>query len=198
MTMKDINREQLSAFLDDELDAGEAELLVRRLSGDFDLRGAALRYGVIGDVIRDDLLPGDPRVLPRQVGAAIEDEPIPKAGVSVSRFLRPMAGAVVAASVAALAIFAVSETDRGGPDTTTVTVPETPVAIVAPGAAPAAAIFRAGSPSQLSRYYLNHSEYATMLGGQGTLIRIVRAPEDDPAPDEEREAAEEIGDKTVE
>lgn len=196
--MKHINREQLSAFLDDELDAGEAELLLRRLSVDFDLRGAALRYGLVGDVIRDDLLAGDPRVLPEQVAAAIGGEPVPKAGVSMSRFLRPVTGAAVAVSVAALAIFAASETDRGGPDTTAVTVPETPAAIVAPGPAPTAAIFRAGSPSQLSRYYLNHSEYATMLGGQGTLIRIVRAPEDASESEEEREPVEETGDKTAE
>lgn len=196
--MKHINREQLSAFLDNELDTGEAELLVRRLSDDFDLRGTALRYGLMGDAIRDEILPGDPRALPGQVAAAIAREPAAKGGASMARFVRPVAGAAVAASVAALAIFAISETDRVVPDKTAVTVPETPVAVVSPAAAPAAAIFRAGNPNQLSRYYLNHSEYATMLGGQGTLIRIVRAPDDVSESEEQRESVEEAEDKATE
>lgn len=196
--MKEITREQLSAFVDDELDAGETELLVRRFGDDFDLRGAAVRYGLIGDVIREELLPGDPRVLPARVSAAIGSEPRWRSTVGGRRLLRPVAGAAVAASVAALAIFSISEPDRSAPGSAAVTVPETSVTTVAPMAAPTAGIFRAGSPSQLSRYYLNHSEYATMLGGQGTLIRIVRAPEEPAAPEEDTEPSVGSGDKTEE
>jgi len=196
--MKNITREQLSAFLDDELDAGETELLVRRLSDDFDLRGAALRFGLIGDVIRDELLPGDPRALAARVSDEIGAEPAQSHVVSGSRVLRPLAGAAVAASVAVLAIFSISDSDKSAPESAAVTVPESPVAAVTTVAGPAAAIFRAGSPNQLSRYYLNHSEYATMLGGQGTLIRIVRAPEESTAQDEEEGATDKTGDKAAE
>ncbi len=196
--MKHITREQLSAFMDDELDAGEAELLVRRLGGDFDLRGAAVRYGMIGHVIRDEMLRGDPRSLPERISGAIGDEAAPRPAVSGPRFLRPVAGAAVAASVAALAIFSISEPEQVGPGATSVTVPESPAVIMTPVAGPAAAIFRAGNPNQLSRYYLNHAEYATMLGGQGPLIRIVRAPEDPPEADDEAYPSDEARDDTVE
>ncbi|MGB5589985.1 MAG: hypothetical protein WBN31_03505, partial [Gammaproteobacteria bacterium] len=35
---------------------------------------------------------------------------------------------------------------------------------------------RAGAPDRLSSYYLNHSEYATMLRGQGSLVRMISVP----------------------
>ncbi|KPK59154.1 MAG: hypothetical protein AMJ59_12390 [Gammaproteobacteria bacterium SG8_31] len=72
--MTEMTREQLSAFLDDELEEREADLLVRRLSTEADLRGAAVRYAVMGDVIRGDLLDGDPRRprrAPRPRGAPV-------------------------------------------------------------------------------------------------------------------------------
>ncbi len=188
--MTRITREQLSAFVDGELDDLEAELLVRRLSTDSDLRGAAVRYALIGDAVRGELLSGDPRELPRRVARATGgDEERPAVQTpsrsSASRGLaRPLAGAAVAASVAVLAILAVSTTDRNvGPDE--VTVPDPATVSVTPVAGTPTPIARAGSPTQLSRYYLNHSQYATTLGGQGSLIRIVRAPES-PAEDQAR------------
>ena len=197
--MKQINREQLSAFLDDELEAAESEMLVRRLGADFDLRGAALRYGLIGDVIRDEVADGDPRDLPRRVADALDREPVLKQAMPIRRLLRPLAGAAVAASVAAIAIVSLPGQQPVVTDPVAVTVPETVVPVTTRVDGPPAAIFRAGSPNQLSRYYLNHSEYATMLGGQGALIRIVRAPDERGGAEEGVEAAaEDDADKIAE
>jgi len=198
--MTRITREQLSAFVDGELDDLEAELLVRRLSTDSDLRGAAVRYAMIGDAVRGELLSGDPRELPRRVAHATggeegrpEVKKMPRSSAS-RNLARPLAGAAVAASVAVLAVLGVSTTDRS-PGPAEVTVPDAPSVSVAPVGSTPSAIARAGSPSQLSRYYLNHSQYATTLGGQGSLIRIVRAPEppaqDQPPAGQDKEDAAE-------
>ena len=50
--MSDRLNEQLSALLDGELSAGEAELLLRRLDRDAELRGTLSRYTLIGDAVR--------------------------------------------------------------------------------------------------------------------------------------------------
>lgn len=190
--MKNINREQLSAFVDDELDVREADLLARRFGADADLRGAASRYALIGDVIRDEVVPGDPAELPARVAREIDGQSAPagERGSAARRLslLRPLAGVAVAASVAVVAILSLSGRDPVGPGSAVTTVPESPMAVVSPIAGSPSGISRAGSPSQLSRYYLNHSRYATMLGGQGTLIRMVRTPEEETSGDDVQSA----------
>jgi sigma-E factor negative regulatory protein RseA len=193
--MTDLTREQLSAFVDDELETGEAELLVRRLNADFDLRGAALRYALMGDAIRGDLLAGDPRDLPGRISRAIGADKAPIGAGDRRPFrglLRPLAGAAVAASVAVVAILSLSSPGEQVPVPAEVTVPDSPAVMIAP--ASPSAIFRAGSPTQLNRYYLNHSQYATALGGQGSLIRMVRTPvsstDEDMATDKDQDQEE--------
>ncbi len=198
--MSNIREEQLSAFVDDELDPAEAELLVRRLAGDDSLRQTAMRYSLAGDVIRGELADGDPRLLGRRVSAAVSEEtaqPAVAAEAARGRWMRPLAGAAVAATVAVVAILSLSP--GVGPGTTgtpVVTVPDAdPTSTPASYVVPAEISRRAGSPDRLSRYYLNHSQYATMMGGQGTLVRIVRSPEgDDEAAADTNEERPEAGD----
>ena len=195
--MKKIREEQLSAFIDDELDPGQSELLVRQLAGDAGLRRTAMRYSLAGDVMRGELADGDPRELADRVSRAVGEESSVSAAPPGGRptgWTRPLAGAAVAATVAVVAILSLSP--GAGPDqpgTAAVTVPE-PDPVAAPGSyvVPATISRRAGSPDRLSLYYLNHSQYATMLGGQGTLVRIVRTPEEqeDSPPEADGEKAE--------
>ena len=193
--MKNIREEQLSAFVDDELDAAEADLFIRQLAGDAELRETAMRYSLAGDVIRGEMADGDPRELAGRVSRAVAEESGPAVRENPGRrtgWTRPLAGAAVAATVAVVAILSLSSgTGPGAPDTTVVTVPDGDPAS-APGAyvVPATISRRAGSPDRLSRYYLNHSQYATMLGGQGTLVRIVRNPQEQD--DDARESDDEL------
>lgn len=181
--MKNIREEQLSAFVDDELDAAEAELLVRQLAGDAELRKTAMRYSMAGDVMRGELADGDPGAFAERVSRAVGEESGPTERVARERrmgWARPLAGAAVAATVAVVAILSLSTgTGPGAPDTAVVTVPDgDPEAAPGTYVVPATISRRAGSPDRLSRYYLNHSQYATMMGGQGTLVRIVRNPQE--------------------
>lgn len=133
--------EQLSALLDGELPAGEAELLLARLQRDPALRATLRRYTLAGDVIRVSSLQAAPQMAPvasagfsARVSAAIEVEaqqqasvlaglgrvetPVgaARAGTAVPaavhgrrravarRWLRPLGGVAVAASVAGLAL----------------------------------------------------------------------------------------------
>lgn len=195
--MKNIREEQLSAFVDDELDAAEADLFVRQLAGDAELRKTSMRYLLAGDVIRGEMADSDPRELAGRVSRAVGKESGPIVKEARGRrmgWTRPLAGAAVAATVAVVAILSLSSgTGPGAPDTAVVTVPDgDPAAVPGTYVVPATISRRAGSPDRLSRYYLNHSQYATMLGGQGTLVRIVRNPQD------QDEAARESEDQQAE
>ena len=178
--MTETTRQQLSAFLDDELEEREADLLVRRLSADADLRGAAVRYAAMGDVIRADLLKGDPRTLLRRVSASVAAETAASGYAAPSRsgvVFKALAGAAIAASVAVVAVLSLDTTGDQSPVPAQLSVPEPRAMVISTVSSTPPAIARASSPSQLRRYYLNHSQYATNLGGQGSLVRMVRAPE---------------------
>jgi sigma-E factor negative regulatory protein RseA len=102
---------QLSAMFDNELPAAECELLARRLSRDGDLKARWGRYAVIGTVIRAErgvTLDGG---VAGRVSAAIWSEPdltadAPRSGHRAqNRWWQPLAGAGLAAGVAAVSIF---------------------------------------------------------------------------------------------
>ncbi len=176
--------EQLSAFLDGELSDAECELFTRRLADDDQLRASAFRMSLIGDAMRGDVCGQDPAGFRRAVGEAVESEGHQSTlqPPSRSRWFRPLAGGVVAASVAVFAILSLQQTDNLGGEGPAVTVP---VATVGPmgdrGAytVPETYSRQAGSPNRLSRYYLVHSENASMMGGQAPLARMVMTPADE-------------------
>jgi anti-sigma factor RsiW len=175
--------EQVSALLDGELADNESPLVVRRVTRDEELKATALRYCLIGDAMRGDLPARSPTGLVERVraevgGAAAPGRPRPSWG-------RYAAGFGVAASVALLALVALP---GGSPDISPVPVSSTEVA--APGAGtytvpPASIRAASNGPNRLTRYYVNHSEYSSLMGGRGALSRIVISPpaeEDEPAP----------------
>ena len=63
--------DQISAFIDDELSADESAMLVRRFERDPEARGRALRYTMIGDALRGQLLEPHPSILRRRVAASL-------------------------------------------------------------------------------------------------------------------------------
>jgi sigma-E factor negative regulatory protein RseA len=102
---------QLSAMFDNELQAAECELLARRLSRDGDLKARWGRYAVIGAVIRAERGVTLDGTMAGRVSAALTrepsltDTPARSGRRAQSRWWQPLAGAGLAAGVAAVSIF---------------------------------------------------------------------------------------------
>lgn len=199
--------EQLSALLDGELSEAEAAMVVRRVARDEALRSAALRYSLIGDALRGDLPAGKPANLVARVRAELESVPPPATVVQPaaggSRFLSYGAGMAVAASVAIVALVALPGRQQETlPPLLSANEVSSPVAETRPDlrAAPQPVFTRAagGGPDRLTRYYVNHTEYAPAMSGRGALTRLIMiqpeavVAEEDPA-DETVALPEETG-----
>lgn len=95
------NNEQLSALMDGELDRGEAEFLLRRLTADHELQGDWSRYHLVRDCMKSEF---SGRVdLVARVRAAVADETIDPVA-RMSPLARYGLGGAMAASVALLAV----------------------------------------------------------------------------------------------
>lgn len=193
--MTDAVNEQLSACLDGELPPAELDLLLKRLERNPELRAALGRYTAIGEALREARPVVASRSFADKVLAAVEQEPaaarrrvrIPPALI---RGLRPVAGIGVAATVAAVAIFAVQ---RAG-------VAPGPVAANQPAAAPTSIVAQnddeaasyivptPGSTSQsafvpatrLTNYVVAHSEYSSPLARRSVLTGVLAEDDSDP------------------
>jgi sigma-E factor negative regulatory protein RseA len=101
---------QLSAMFDDELPPAECELLARRLSRDEQLKARWGRYAVMGAAIRAERGVRLNAQLASRVSAVLIAEPAlaaqsaPQLRVAGLRWWQPLAGAAVAAGVAAVSI----------------------------------------------------------------------------------------------
>jgi sigma-E factor negative regulatory protein RseA len=102
---------QLSAMFDDELPPAECELLARRLSRDELLKARWGRYAVVGAVIRAERGVRLNAPLAGRVSAVISAEPsltaatvAPHRGRSGRLWWQPLAGAALAAGVAAVSV----------------------------------------------------------------------------------------------
>jgi len=133
---------QLSAMFDNELPAAECELLARRLSRDTDLKARWGRYAVIGAVIRAERGVTLDGTVAGRVSIALSHEPELRADVAQvsgratpSRWWQPLAGAGLAAGVAAASILWLRS--QALPDGSQVVAPAL-VASTATSAAPAA------------------------------------------------------------
>ena len=104
---------QLSAFVDGELPENEAELLLRRMSQDAELRQQVAEYLAIGRAMRGDAqVPGIDRLRERvanALGEPLSEEITDDAVPGEHSYLRPVVGVAVAAGVALVAIFALSQ-----------------------------------------------------------------------------------------
>ena len=116
--MNDAIKTQISAFVDGELPSNESELLLRRLSQDIELRQQAAEYFAIGRAIRGNRgVPGIEK-LREQIAAALDDKSFHEDLDTIEpvnrRFLRPIAGVAIAATVALVAIFGLQQVDNAG------------------------------------------------------------------------------------
>jgi len=171
-------RMQVSAFVDGELPENEAELLLRRMSQDVELRREVAEYLAIGRLMRAEPgLAGADR-LHERIAAAIDDRPADAGdsadAMTASRAVRPLAGIAIAATVALVAIFALQQTT--GVDEL-------------PGEAPLPAVVDVvpnidAQQERQRQYFLNHAETSSQLGANGMNSRVVTLRfSEDVAPD---------------
>jgi sigma-E factor negative regulatory protein RseA len=119
--MNDESRENLSSLMDGEVSQEAGRFLVRRLGADKGLGLTWARYHMVRDCLRhqdDVMLQQD---LSKRVRRALSDEPAVQAKTTSSpRWLKPVAGFAAAASVAFVAVLAVSQgtgPELSSPDT---------------------------------------------------------------------------------
>src|ERR1700736_2736899 len=193
-------REQVSAFLDGELPNSETELLLKRLTRDGELRESFGRYALIGEAIRGTSRGVLTRGFSGRVNLAIDGELIP-ANEHVPHFRgprwwRPLAGAAVAAGVAAVAVVALQQRavaptlHLDAPLAARIAAPAQnggvgPVAREAisytvPATSPAAPA--AIAPARLTNYVFAHSRYSSGLALRGVMADLlIEGDEQQPA-----------------
>lgn len=181
--------EQLSALLDGELSDAEVPMAVRRVARDENLRATSVRYSLIGDALRDELPAGRPADLVARVSVQLQATSMPAVAAPsrASRFTKLGAGIAVAASVAMVALVALPGRQQDAPP---------PVLTASEVASPAPeqrmmiqpVYTRAagGGPDRLTRYYVNHTQYAPPMSGRGALTRIIVIQPEAAPPEEER------------
>lgn len=168
--MNEAIRMQISAFVDGELPDSEADLLLRRMSQDAELRREAAEYLELGRALRGEASVRGVERLRERIAAALDDkaldEAIEAAQPPSGGAVRPLLGVAVAASVALVALFGLQLTpgaDGTAPaDANVADVAENPGYTV---------------PQQidddLRQYYLSHGASSAELGANGVNARLV-------------------------
>ena len=164
--MNEAIRMQLSAFVDGELPENEAELLLRRLSQDAELRQQVAEFMAVGRAMRGEVQVSGIDDLRDRVAAALDAAPSiadqPEDIPLDDRLVRPMAGFAIAATVALVAIFGLGQMSgvEGVVDDQAI-AGDTPTAITQP---PVDEI--------LQQYRMMHDITATELGGNSINDRL--------------------------
>ncbi|MCH7830021.1 MAG: hypothetical protein IIB75_05575 [Proteobacteria bacterium] len=165
--MNDAIRMQLSAYVDGELPENEAELLLRRMSQNVELRREVAEFLAIGRMLRGEPgIAGADRLVER-VAAAIDDRPVDTEEVpdsrAAARDIRPLVGFAIVATVALAAIFGLQQI-RGVDD----------VATDANVSAQVVAVPNFASQQEKQRqYFLKHAQTSSALGANGINARLV-------------------------
>ncbi len=158
---------QISAFVDGELPENEAELLLRRMSQDVELRQEVAEYLAIGRLMRAEPGFAGADRLHERIAVAINDRPEDSAdsiqGAVVARAVRPLAGIAIAATVALVAIFALQQNTE---------VKELPAEAALPVANEGVPSIDAQQERQ-RQFFLNHAETSSRLGANGVNSRVV-------------------------
>lgn len=103
--MSEKNIEQhLSAMMDDECGASEARFILKRYSQCAETRARWSRFHVAREVLHGSHLRIEAMTLTERVSDALKNEAAPERQSMAPRWLRPVAGVAVAASVAAVAV----------------------------------------------------------------------------------------------
>jgi len=170
--MNDAIKTQISAFVDGELPQNEAELLLRRLCQDAQLRQQAAEYMAMGHVMRGERRVAGMGRLRGRVSAVLDDTSLQEEfDVTVStkpRFLRPLAGAAIAATVALAALLglqqmtAVTEVEATAGNQA-VAISDEDTAYTVPDQV----------DDQLRDYYLRHDATSSYFGASSINARLV-------------------------
>ncbi len=127
--MNETKKEQLSAFMDDEIDGLQKDQ-VEQILKDPELLDTWSRYHLVSDCLKRNLPEHLDRELAGKISKSIHQEPAIVAPGGLSRsFVKPAAGFAIAASVAALAIFGIQQQQPGGPHE----IPQPPLVQSIPG-----------------------------------------------------------------
>lgn len=169
--MNDAIKTQISAFIDGELPENEAELLLRRMSQDRSLRQQAAEYLALGRALRGERTVAGMATLRDRIAAAIDDDAIQQepdqAGQDGPRYLRPLAGVAIAATVAVAAILGLQQVailSNGG---------ETPLeSRIVETSSPAYTV-PAPAEDRLREYYLRHAATSAYIGAGSINARLV-------------------------
>jgi negative regulator of sigma E activity len=162
--MNDAIRMQLSAYVDGALPSNEAELLLRRVCQDADLRQQIAQYLALQRFMRGEPGLAGADSLHERVAAEIDHRPVAAIGSDedgIVRAMRPLAGFAIAASVALLAIFGLQQIgNSGGNETASPRVLVADENVVAkPGVPPLQR-----TTEQHRQYFLNHANASSRLG----------------------------------
>jgi sigma-E factor negative regulatory protein RseA len=189
--------EHLSALMDGELSRETSLFVTRRLSADEALGARWERYHLIRDCIRQ---PGSKQVvtgLRARVSASLAADAAPiSRGFDGRRWLKPVSGLAIAASVAVMAIMVTAPQPGAVPATgdeaSTATANQP---FVSPNALPVAPASQAVSfepADQLNVYLVRHNQVARTAGRQGfvSFVPIVATPVEAVAEDEANQASE--------
>ncbi len=171
--MNDAIKMQVSAFVDGELPDNEAELLVRRLSQDCELRQQVADYLAIGRVMRRESGVAGVERLRDCISAELDNRPAQdddnRAPASApSRFLRPLGGVAIAATVAVVAILGLRQMQGlDGPAVDEI------AAVAAEKGVEGPYTERASSDDMLQQYRLIHGEAAADFDISDINTRLV-------------------------
>jgi len=183
-------REQVSAFLDGELPGAEAELLLKRLTRDVELRESFGRYALIGESMRGGGHARASRTFAARVNLAIDGVPagVPApARTRAPHWWRPFAGAAVAAGVATVAVVSFHQrtADPAAPAAAPTLIvrnavpagPTEAISYTVPASVQGAT--GAGMPAaRLTNYVFAHSKYSSALGQRDVLTDLLVGDED--------------------
>jgi sigma-E factor negative regulatory protein RseA len=170
--MNDAIKMQISAFVDGELPQNEAELLLRRLCQDRELRQQAAEYLAMGRVMRGERVVAGLDKLRGRISAALDDQSLQEdfavADAAAPRYLRPLAGVAIAATVALAALLGLqqmSEVSDRDPAPANETVAESVEddTYTVPGQ----------GDDQLRDYYLLHNASSVHLGANSINTPLV-------------------------
>ncbi len=188
--MNEHQNERISAIMDGEIQPRDGAGHIRSIAADDDLKQTWHRYHLIRDVLQGHLRQDVDANLAGRVSDALENEPaiLVPAATSHRRYLKPVAGLAIAASVTAAVLLGVQVANRQAvPDESTPAfasnatsqVPR-PVRFVSSNGNTSQVVGPADSTnfsveSPMNRYLVNYNEHRVNSGMRAMLpyVRIV-------------------------
>lgn len=170
--MNDALKMQISAFVDGELPENESELLLRRLSQDAAMRRQVEQYLSVGRLMRREHELPSMATLRGRIAASLGDDAVAPSEVRASqsaKFVKPVAGFAIAASVAALALFGLRQTNL--PDDAIVPAATESVVRTSPGITEPA--IDALTDDRLLEMHRWHADAANVFGTNSSRTQLV-------------------------